>query len=99
VLARNVKQNPYYFFKELAQDYNGIYTFWFGSKPIVVITSIDLAKKALNQNECSDRWEENIASKIGDALFDGNKAFVIMNWTEEVKKLRKISSNGLRFDL
>jgi hypothetical protein len=96
VFAGKLNRNPIYIFNELAKKYGDIYTIWFGSKPVIFINSIQLGIKAYNQIECSNRGEE-MMSKISDAIFGGFKSFLLLDYNEDFKKLRKISVNGIRY--
>jgi hypothetical protein len=96
VLFGKLNRNPRYFFDELAKKYDGIYTFWFGSKPVIFITSLDLVKKAFHQIECSDRWEQHLETALCDSILGGHKTFIFMNWSEECKHLRNMSIKSLR---
>jgi hypothetical protein len=92
-------RHPSYLFKDIADKYDGIYTFWFGSKPMIIITSIDLGRKALNQIECCDQFDSTVEKKLWDDLLDGTKIYGLMNCNDEWMQLRKISISCLRYNL
>jgi hypothetical protein len=96
VLLRNFKRHPVFYFQNLSKAYGDLYTFWFGSEPVVFINNIEIAKNALNNNDCSDRIEKFVESKLDELFQDNVETFIFMAHNKKYKLLRKSSIEVLR---
>ncbi len=97
MLIGNLNRHPSYFFQNLAKEYGDIYTFWFSSTPVVIISSYEIARVAFSKNDFSNRCDFSIESQLNSLLMAGHKAFAFMNINEECKLLRKVSVEAIRY--
>lgn len=55
MLARNKGFNRLRIFDNLGKKYHGIYTLFLGSKPVIVVTDVELIKRVLNEDVFAGR--------------------------------------------
>jgi hypothetical protein len=96
-LAANLKRNPVFYFIKLAQKYGGVYTFWLGSEPLILIHDCKIAVKLLNKAEFSDRLSDSVENTVNELFI--KRIMSILNYTQEFKALRKISIEAIRYSL
>ena len=89
-----MKKAPHLMLKDLSKKYGPIFTFWFGKRPVVLISNEKLAREALihNQSTLSGRPQRY----SGSLYSRGFKGIVLSDDDEGWKLRRKLGHQALR---
>ena len=82
-------------FIDYTKKYGKVFTFWFGTKPVIMIFDLDVGREVFKQSDCCGR--ATLKQAIHE-LFNANvyKTFILEDYNSLVINNRKVSIDAIR---